>query len=109
MYRLTENVSHSRPKGRAPKGKAWCKVKGEWIDETFIDNTLSSPSHSVAKPTVSTEDISHSRPKGRAPKGKIWSKDTGEWIDKTEEGESSNSNDDESGYDESQLKDVESA
>ena len=30
---VSEDVSYVRPKGRAPKGKAWCKVTGQWIDE----------------------------------------------------------------------------
>ena len=25
---------HKRPAGRAPKGKKWCSVKGEWVDES---------------------------------------------------------------------------
>jgi len=102
--------SHKRPRGAAPKGKAWDSVFGEWIDEAVaaavvavqreakqgqIQQKTSPSKSSVSKKattattatTVSSKsktnaaDGSHKRPRGAAPKGKAWDSVFGEWID----------------------------
>tara|TARA_X000000950_G_scaffold181227_1_gene219751 strand:- start:28531 stop:29055 length:525 start_codon:yes stop_codon:yes gene_type:complete len=52
----TPSTSHTRPRGRAPKGKVWDTEAGDWKD--------------VPR-----------RPPGRAPKGKVWNSTSGSWQD----------------------------
>lgn len=55
----------SRPRGRAPRGKAWSEAAGEWLDDGSLGH---QPTSGVT------------RPRGRAPRGKSWDRVGGIWI-----------------------------
>ena len=78
-----EQRSHARPKGRAPKGKAWDAVAGEWVDAQEQQQQQQQQQQQAGQ--QQQQGQLHKRPKGRARKNMVWDGVAGVWVDKEEQ------------------------
>lgn len=88
--RLDSEVTfHPKPRGRAPEGKSWDPIHGEWIDmspskvkkqskkeKKGNPNNMSSLE---SNPSSNQKSEKVPRPKGRPPKNTYWNETTGRW------------------------------